>query len=146
MKNEATSAVQMLVPDGKKIQTLEDFRNIKLRTTGAWAEIAGKLGASTVTLPGAEVYTALERGVVDATEWSTPSLNEPAGFHKVAKYIIVPGIHSPTVVQEVIVNKRAWNSLSARQQGVIETACDLAMVKQWATIGDADVAAMQAFL
>ena len=63
-----------------KVETLEDYKNIKQRTAGSWAEIGGRLGASTVILPGAEVYPALERGVIDATEWSSPSINLPSGF------------------------------------------------------------------
>ena len=96
----------------KRIQTLEDFKGVKLRTAGAWAEIAGGLGASTVILPGAEVYPALERGVIDATEWSSPSVNVPSGFHKIAKYVIMPGVHQPGATQECVFNLDAWNRIS----------------------------------
>ncbi len=62
----------------KKVQTLADLKGLKLRTAGAWAEIAAGLGVSTVILPGAEVYPALERGVVDAVEWAQhPSCQSP---------------------------------------------------------------------
>ena len=78
-----------------------------MRTAGAWAEIAGRLGASTVSLPGSEVYSALERGVIDATEWSSPSVNLPSGFHKIAEYIIFPGFHSPGGMMECPINLKA---------------------------------------
>ena len=64
----------------KPIRTLEDLKGLKLRTSGAWAEIANNLGASTVILPGGEVYPALERGVVDAIEWATPGINIGLGL------------------------------------------------------------------
>ena len=106
----------------KKIETLDDFQGLKMRTAGAWAEIAGNLGASTVILPGAEVYPALERGVIDATEWSSPSVNFPSGFHKIAKYIITPGIHQPAAVQECVFNMDAWNGLTDQQRDVLRMA------------------------
>ena len=82
----------------KPVRTSGDLKGLKLRTSGAWAEIATALGASTVILPGAEVYPALERGVVDAIEWATPGINLGLGFHKVAKYVILPGVHQPGAV------------------------------------------------
>ena len=64
------------------------------------------LGAAAVTMPGGEVYTSLERGTIDATEWGTLSINVPMGLHKIAKYIIIPGVHQPMVVWELLINKK----------------------------------------
>ena len=89
----------------KKVTNLEEYKGIKQRTAGAWAEVGGSLGATTVILPGTEVYPALDRGVIDATEWSSPSINEPVGFHKIAKYIIFPGILHPGATQVCDFNK-----------------------------------------
>ena len=97
----------------KPVRTLEDLKGLKLRTSGAWAEIANTLGASTVILPGGEVYPALERGVVDAIEWATPGINVSLGFHKVAKYVILPGVHQPGAVLECIFDKALWDGFDA---------------------------------
>ena len=68
------------------------------------------------------MYPALERGVIDATEWSSPSVNFPSGFHKIAKYIITPGIHQPAAVQECVFNMDAWNGLTDQQREVLRMA------------------------
>ena len=115
----------------KKVTNLAEYKGIKQRTAGAWAEIGGSLGATTVILPGAEVYPALERGVIDATEWSSPSINEPVGFHKIAKYIIFPGIHQPGATQECEFNKKAWDKISAKDQAAIKMAGELRTFRAW---------------
>ena len=100
----------------KPIRKLEDFKGLKMRTVGAWSQILPKLGASVVSLPGGEVYQALERKVIDATEWATPGENVISGFQDIAKYVIVPGAHQPSAPFELTINKDAWNSLSKELQ------------------------------
>ena len=63
-------------------------------------------------MPGAEVYTSLERGTIDATRMGSLSVNVPMGLHKIAKYVVVPGIHQPTAVGELIINPEIWTQLS----------------------------------
>lgn len=106
----------------KPVRNLEDYQGMKVRTSGAWAEIASTLGASTVTMPGSEVFSALERQVVDGIEWGGPGINMQAGFHKVAKYIITPGIHQPSGAHECMFNRDAWDSISENDQRMIEFA------------------------
>jgi TRAP-type mannitol/chloroaromatic compound transport system substrate-binding protein len=127
----------------KPIRTIEDLKGLKLRTSGAWAEIATNLGASTVILPGGEVYPALERGVVDAIEWATPGINYGLGFHKVAKYIILPGVHQPGAVQECIFDKTLWDGFDAVTRRQLEAAAKLATIEAWMNINvmDADMLA-----
>lgn len=129
----------------KKLETLADFEGLKLRTAGAWSEIAAGLGVTTVVVPGAEVYQALERGIVDAVEWSTMSLNKSSGFHKVAPYIILPGFHQSTVVSECSFNKEAWDGLSAHNQDMIKAAAYIAAHLTYETTGDQDADAYQFF-
>ena len=126
----------------KRIQTLDDFQGLKMRTAGAWAEIAGNLGASTVILPGSEVYPALERGVIDATEWSSPSVNLPSGFHKIAKYIIMPGVHQPGAVQECPINLDAWNRISKEDQELVKLAGRLMVMESWIRYAYHDIDAL----
>lgn len=106
----------------KPVRTVEDFKGLKLRTSGAWAEIAPMLGASTVILPGSEVFGALERKVVDAIEWAGPGLNLAEGFYKVAKYVILPGLHQPSGAHDCIFNKNVWAKISDRDKALIEVA------------------------
>ena len=125
----------------KKVTNLAEYKGIKQRTAGAWAEVGGSLGATTVILPGAEVYAALERGVIDATEWSSPSVNEPVGFHKIAKYIVFPGVHQPGATQECEFNKAAWGKISPRDQKLIELAGRLRTYDSWANTAYNDLGA-----
>lgn len=126
----------------KRIQNLEDFKGLKMRTAGAWAEIAGNMGASTIILPGAEVYAALERGVIDATEWSSPSVNLPSGFHKIAKYVITPGIHQPAAVQECVFNKQAWDGISEHERELLKLAGKVNTLDSWSRYAYNDIAAL----
>ena len=126
----------------KPIRTLDDLKGLKLRTSGAWAEIATTLGASTVILPGAEVYPALERGVVDAIEWATPGINLELGFHKVAKYVILPGVHQPGAVLECLFDKATWEGFDAQTRTVLEAAAKHATLTAWMAINMLDADAL----
>lgn len=123
----------------KPVRTLEDFKGLKIRTSGAWAEIASELGATTVILPGAEVFDALERGVVDAIEWGGPGININAGFHTIAPYIIVPGIHSPASFNECMFNKDAWAQLSDRDKELVRLAGKLNTYESFLAYADNDI-------
>jgi len=126
-----TFPAEIFLHSKRKVTNLDEYKGIKQRTAGAWAEVGGMLGATTVILPGAEVYAALERGVIDATEWSSPSVNEPVGFHKIAKFIIFPGVHQPGATQECEFNKAAWNKISERDQKMIRFAGELRTFQAW---------------
>ena len=129
----------------RPIRSAEDMKGLKMRTAGAWAEIAGDLGAATVSLPGAEVYPALERGVIDATEWSSPAINLPAGFHKIAKYIMMPGVHQPAALAECMINMDAWNKLSDRNKELLKRAGKVLMLDTWAHWTYEDLSAIREF-
>ncbi len=129
----------------KPIRTLDDFKGLKMRTVGAWAQILPELGASVVSLPGGEVYQALERKVIDATEWATPGENVISGFHEIAKYVIVPGSHQPSAPFELVINMKKWNELSDELKGVLEKAAELATFESWVRIGRLDMGALEKF-
>lgn len=95
-----------------KLETAADFKGVKFRTAGTWGDILAKyFGAAVVNLPGGEVYTAAEKGVIDAFEYSSAGTNWPMGFHEITKYLGVPGIHSPAGLAFVWVNRERWNEL-----------------------------------
>lgn len=130
----------------KRVASLDDYKGMKVRTSGAWAEIAQTLGASTVILPGAEVYPALERKVVDGIEWGTPWMNRSAGYERIAKYIVVPGIHQPTAFHECLVNRKVWDKLSDRDKKLIRMAGEKMTFNFWMEIGHQDAPAWQAIM
>ena len=106
----------------KPLRTLADFKGLKLRApTGMGQDIWRILGAAPVNLPGSEVYTALERGVVDASDWGTLSMNQDLGYHKLAKYPSYPGFHSMPM-SDVAVNMKRWNALPDDLKKILETA------------------------
>lgn len=135
----AIIGTEIFLHSNKKVENIEDFKGLKLRTSGAWAEIAEELGASTIVVPGAEVYTALDRGVIDATEWGSPEINEPTGFIDIAKYIVVPGMHQPGGVLECEINKKVWEGLSQQDKDAIATAAKLSMYESWSASANADL-------
>ena len=96
-------------------------------------------------MPGGEVYTALERGTIDATEWGTLYENKSPGFHKVTKYVIIPGVHQPTAPFELLINKKAWGKLSSEDKKLVEDAAFMTTMNSWLTIGDEDAKALEFF-
>jgi TRAP-type mannitol/chloroaromatic compound transport system substrate-binding protein len=106
----------------KPIRRMEEFKGIKFRVPqGMTADILAKLGASTVVLPGTEVYSALDKGVVDAADWATISMNQRMGFHEIAKYPIYPGFHSMPC-HDFAVNMTAWKALPDDIKAILESA------------------------
>lgn len=141
----STLSTDIFLHSKKKVETINDLKGLKVRTAGCWAEILSRLGASTVTLPGAEVYSALERGIIDAVEWGSPEINLPTGFHKIAKYIITPGIQNPGGFLECEVNEKAWNKLSKHDQEMLKLAGQLNVYESWQNGVAADLVAFQTF-
>jgi TRAP-type mannitol/chloroaromatic compound transport system substrate-binding protein len=104
----------------KKIETPEDYKGLKVRTYGQWGKVLEAVGASVVTLPGGEVYQAMERGVIDACELGTSADNESLHINEVAKIAYYPGVHSPGNVHYVFFNKKSWAKLPPEYQQLIE--------------------------
>jgi len=129
----------------KPITSIDDFKGLKYRTVGPWAEIMASFGASVVSLPGAEVYEAAQRGVIDAFEYSTPSVNLPAGFHEVMPYIGFPGIHSPCMVYQVMVNKDVWSKLPADLQNLLRVTVEARTYQDYVYNQVADANAIQKY-
>ncbi len=102
------------------INTVDDMKGVKVRSPeGLAAEVFKRAGAAPVSLPFSEVYTALEKGVIDAADASAHVNNNASGMYKVAKYPIYPGIHSMAVLQ-FIVNKKVWDDLGPEGQAQLE--------------------------
>ncbi|AWZ00797.1 monocarboxylate 2-oxoacid-binding periplasmic protein [Rhodobiaceae bacterium] len=119
----ANTGVQMGGWFRKEINTLEDFKGLKIRMPGLGGEVMRRLGAAAVTLPGNEIYQALQAGTIDATEWVGPWNDVAFGFHQVAEYYYWPGFHEPGSALATGFNLEVWNSLTPFQQQAIQTAC-----------------------
>ncbi len=120
--NAGNTGVQMGGWFNKKIDTPEDFRGLKMRMPGLGGKVLEKMGGSAVLLAGGEIYTGLERGVIDATEWIGPFHDYHMGFHKIAKYYYYPGWHEPGTTLEMVVNKRHFNTLPKSFQTILRQA------------------------
>ena len=106
----------------KPIRSVKDFKGLKFRAAGMSAEVFKAMGMSVVTLPGGEIVPALERGVIDAGEFSDPSSDMSMGFQDVRKYYHLPGIHQPTGIMEALINKKRWDELPDDIKAMIKTA------------------------
>ncbi|MEA3491442.1 MAG: TRAP transporter substrate-binding protein DctP [Campylobacterota bacterium] len=107
----------------KEINTLDDLKGLKMRIPGLGGEVMQKLGVNPVLLPAGEIYTSLERGTIDATEWVGPYLDKMMGFDKAASYYYT-GWHEPGSILEVTFNKARWERLSSEHQAIITTATE----------------------
>ena len=105
----------------KKIDSLDDLQGLKMRIPGFAGEVLAKLGAKPTNIPSGELYTALERGTIDALEWVGPSLDLRMGFHKIAPYYYT-GWHEPATELQFLVNKRSWDRLPEDLQEILRVA------------------------
>jgi len=106
-------AAELFAHSNKPLATAKDFKGLKFRTAGMWAELLKPYGAAVVMIAAGELYSSVERGVLDAFELGPPSFNWPYGFHEVCQYIGLPGIQSPGYTKPVWVNKKSWDELPA---------------------------------
>ena len=100
-----------------------DLEGLNMRFFGLGAEVMQRLGVSTSLLAAGEIFPALERGAIDATEFSMPLIDQRLGFHKIAKYNYFPGWHQPSTLFELIINKEIWDDLDEKSQNQIVAAC-----------------------
>ncbi len=107
----------------KEIKSVDDMRGLKFRVAGLAGQILSRLGVVPQQLGGADIYPALERGTLDAAEFSGPHDDEKLGFHKVAKYYYYPGWWEPGPNVSLFVNLEKWNSLPAHYKAALEAAC-----------------------
>lgn len=107
----------------KEIASMEDLKGLKVRFAGIGGEVLQRAGASVTLIPGGEIFQALERGVIDGTEFSMPAVDATLGFDKVAKYNYFPGWHQTYTAFHLIVNKTVWDGLSDQTRAMFDVAC-----------------------
>ena len=118
-----STGVQMGGWFNKKINTIDDFKGLKMRIPGLGGKVVAKAGGTVVLTPGGEIFTSLERGVIDATEWVGPLHGLRFGFYQAAKYYYYPGWHEPGTYLEYFFNKKAYESLPKNLQQIVDAAC-----------------------
>ncbi len=116
------SGVQMAGWFNREINSLADLQGLKMRSPGLGGEVLKRAGGVPVSLPGGEVFTALQTGAIDATEWVGPYNDLALGLYSAARYYYYPGWHEPGPTLEAIVNKKAWDSLPPDLQAMIQAA------------------------
>ena len=108
----------------REINTMQDIRGLKMRIPGIGGKVFSQAGGTAVLSAGSEIYTNLERGVIDATEWIGPYHDYQMGFYQVAKYYYYPGWHEPGTALELFANQEKYAALPTDLQAIIRTAAD----------------------
>lgn len=116
------TGIQMAGWFNREINSIEDLRGLKMRIPGMAGDVFNRAGGIAVNIPGGELYTSLQTGVIDAAEWVGPENDLAFGFHQIAKYYYYPGWQEPGSTLELIVNKPAFESLPADLQAIVTHA------------------------
>ena len=115
-----------------EINSPADLEGLKMRFFGLGGKVMQKLGVATSLLPGGEIFPALEKGAIDATEFSMPAIDARLGFHKLVKFNYFPGWHQQATVFELLVNKDVWAETNDAHKAIIENACKASMTDSFA--------------
>jgi TRAP-type mannitol/chloroaromatic compound transport system substrate-binding protein len=117
----------------KEMKTAADFNGIKMRVAGFGGKVLSKLGVIPQQIAGGDIYPALEKGTIDAAEWVGPYDDEKLGFHKVAKYMHLPGVLEMEAQTGLFVNKAKWAELPVTYQTMLRAACSYALMEMLAS-------------
>jgi TRAP-type mannitol/chloroaromatic compound transport system substrate-binding protein len=117
-----STGVQMAGWFNKEINSVEDLKGLKMRIPGLAGEVFAAAGGTAVTIPGGELYTSMQTGVIDALEWVGPYNDQAFGFQEVAKYYYYPGWHEPGSILEFVVNKDSLEALPKDLQAIVKVA------------------------
>ncbi len=128
----------------KEIKTLDDLKGLKMRIPGFAGDVMASVGVKPVNIPPGELYTALDRGTIDALEWVGPSLDLRMGFHKIAPFYYT-GWHEPATELQFLINQKKLDSLPKDLQAILINAMKLSAyqmyvdstdksAKNWATM------------
>ena len=117
------TGVQMAGWFNREITSIQDFKGLKMRIPGLGGEVVSRLGVTAVNIPGAEIYTAMQTGALDACEWVGPYNDLAFGLFRVAKYCYYPGWQEPGPTLECMINQDAWNGLPDDLKSLVEVCC-----------------------
>ncbi|MBI2312416.1 MAG: TRAP transporter substrate-binding protein [Betaproteobacteria bacterium] len=129
----------------KEIKSLDDIKGLKIRFAGLGGKVMQKAGASVTVLPGGEIFPALEKGAIDATEFSMPAIDEKLGFDKLVKNYYFPGWHQTYTSMHLMVNLPLWDKLDKANKAAVDTACTAGTLRALSKGEFAQIAAMKNF-
>ena len=127
----------------KEVNSPEDLVGLKMRIPGLGGDVMDRMGVTVQVLAGGDIYPALERGAIDATEWVGPYDDEKLGLHQAAQYYYYPGWWEPSASVSFEVNQTAWDSLSADYKAVFEVAAQASARRMLYTYDARNPAALQ---
>ena len=142
----ANTGVQMGGWFNKEINSVDDLKGLKMRIPGLGGEVLRRAGGTPVSLPGGEIFTSLQSGNIDATEWVGPYNDLAFGLYKAAKYYYYPGWHEPGTTLESFVNKKVFDALPDDLQAIVLNACKVANQDVLAEYTARNPAALQTLL
>ncbi len=116
----------------KPINTLDDMKGLKIRFSGLGGQVLDKIGDSATLMAGGVIFADLEKGTLDATEYSMPAIDNILGFYKIAKNNLFPGWHQPSTSTHLMINLDKWNALADSDQALFEMACTAATARAFA--------------
>lgn len=105
------------------LESLDQISDLRIRFAGIGGRVMEELGASVTMIPGGELYQAMERGTIDAMEFSAPAVDRILGMQEIVKNYVLPGWHQTYTTSHLLINKDTWNELSDMSQAQIETGC-----------------------
>jgi TRAP-type mannitol/chloroaromatic compound transport system substrate-binding protein len=108
----------------KPIDSVDDLDGLSMRSFGYGASVLSKLGVITYELPASDIRPALETGLIDAAEFSLPSIDAELGLFEAARHLYMPGWQQPATSLEILLPEQTWLALSERHKGIIEAACE----------------------
>ena len=115
------------------IEKLSVLEGLKIRFSGLGGMVLNRIGASATLMAGGEIFGALEKGTLDATEYSMPAIDEILGFYKIAKFNLFPGWHQPSTSTHFMINLDKWNAMGSADQALFEMACTAATMRAYTT-------------
>jgi TRAP-type mannitol/chloroaromatic compound transport system substrate-binding protein len=137
------TGVQMGGWFNREINSVDDLKGLKMRIPGLGGEVIRRAGGTPVTMPGSEIFTSLQTGAIDATEWVGAYNDISFGLHKAAKYYYYPGWQEPGAGLECMINVDAWAALPADLQAIVEISCQSIMTDMMAEYTHGNAAALQ---
>lgn len=142
-----------IIHSKKPVTSLKQLKGMKIRLPGGMvSEVFEQFGVSTTSMPGSDIYPALEKGTIDAADYVGPAINWDLGFAEVTKYIICMGppgqssLYQPVDLMDMTVNMGAWKRLSKQMQAFVQDQVQTYSVHHFVSIQKADLVAMDKFL
>lgn len=137
------TGTELYMNSHKKVQKLEDLKGLRFRTAGAAADVHKEFGTAVSVAPVPEIFPLLERKAIDSAEYFTPHGNYKLGYHKIAKYLIYPGIHAPSAVYGLIMKKEVWDGFSEDIRKKFRLVCDAVTLRGLTYFEHQDVVTMK---